>query len=199
MSATAEVLFTQTFWLGDAQRHQLPLLRVLADFEKIFNTLQLPLIDALQQGRGSVRGFLGSVRRLLWSLFSGSRVCLDTRVGLTPAVPVIRGIPQGAVSSPELSKAAQDPILRLRAADGAAYRAVRCLPAVLNSLSQGSRATGVGYAWSKFSAYASDWDAAFPLLDPRLRIDGATVSSWDIWQGGVREFILPRSPEDQVD
>ena len=47
------------------------------------------------------------MRRLLQSLFSGSRVCLDARVALTPPVSVTRDILEGAVSSPELSKAAQ--------------------------------------------------------------------------------------------
>ena len=74
------------------------------------------------------------------------------------------------------------------------------LPPLLDSLSLGSRATGVGYAWSKFSAFASDWEAELPhLRDPRLRTDGALVTSWDIWSGGVKEFTLPRSAEDSID
>ena len=175
VSAAAEVLYTDTLVCEDSYRHQLPLLRVPADFEKFFNTLQLPLIDAMQQGRG----FPDAVRRLHQALFASACVCLDTRVGLTPPLPVTRGLPQGAVSSPELSRVAQEPILRIRASDGAAYHSsggrrvvatgyvddiehygsgLKDLPAILNSLALGSRATGVGYAWSKFSAFASDWD-----------------------------------------
>ena len=86
----------------DAVRHDLPLVRVPADFEKFFNTLQLSQIDALQQGRG----LPDSVRRLRNSLFSAGSVVLDTRVGLTAPVLVSRGVPQGAVSSPEVSRAA---------------------------------------------------------------------------------------------
>lgn len=88
-----------------------------ADYEKFFNILQLAEVDALQQGRGVP----DSVRRLHHAMFSNMRVQLSTRSGLTPPLPVARGVPQGAVSSPEVSRAAQDPLLRLRAADGAAY------------------------------------------------------------------------------
>ena len=118
-------------------RHRLPLLRVPADFEKFFNTLQLPLIDALQQGRG----IPDSVQRLHQSLFSEAKVCLDTRVGLTTAISVTRGAASG--------QAAQDPILHLRARDRAAF--CSCLQ---------------------------------HIQDPRLHTHGASVSSWNIWQGG---------------
>ncbi|CAE7263592.1 psaE, partial [Symbiodinium sp. CCMP2456] len=86
------VLYMDTLVCEDSSRHQLPLLRVPADFEKFFNTLQLPLIDAMQQGRG----FPDAVRRLHQALFAPARVCLDTRVGLTSPLPVTRGLPQGA-------------------------------------------------------------------------------------------------------
>ena len=88
-----------------------------ADYEKFFNILQLAEVDALQQGRGVP----DSVRRLHHAMFSNMRVQLSTRSGLTPPLPVARGVPHGAVSSPEVSRAAKDPLLRLRAADGAAY------------------------------------------------------------------------------
>ena len=88
--------------------------RMPADCEKFFNILQLAEVDALQQGRGAVR-------RLHHAMLSNMRVQLSTRSGLTPPLPVARGVPQGAVSSPEVSRAAQDPLFRLRAADGAAY------------------------------------------------------------------------------
>ena len=76
------------------------------------------------------------------------------------------------------------------------------LPAVLNSLKQGSRATGVGFAWSKFAAYALDWDAALPALNnPLVDAEGAAVQSWDrdIWSGGFCRFTLPRSLGNQPD
>ena len=59
--AAAEALYTDTLVCEDAARHRLP--------------LQLPLIDALQQGRG----IPDSVRRLHQSLFSEAKVRLDTR------------------------------------------------------------------------------------------------------------------------
>ena len=150
------------------------------------------------------------------------QVALSTRAGFTQPVNVERGVPQGAVTSPEVSCSAQDPILRLRAADGAAYvssagrrvtaagyvddiehygQGLADLPIILNSLEAGSRASGVGFAWSKFSAFASDWDAGLPLLPAGSGVTaaGASVRSWDIWSGGMRAFQLPRSTAQDVD
>ena len=173
VSAAADVLYTDTLVCEDAARHRLPLLRVPADFEKFFNTLQLPLIDALQQGRS----IPDSVRRLHQSLFSEAKVCLDTRVGLTTAISVSRGLPQGAVSLPELSRAAQDPMPARQRSGGFLLQ-----------------------RWPSYRAYASDWDSCLQhIQDPRLHAHGASVSSWNIWQGGVQEFLLPRSAEDHVD
>eukprot|EP00439_Symbiodinium_sp_Y106_P045102 s6025_g5.t1 len=83
--------------------------RMPADCE-IFNILQLAEVDALQQDRGAVR-------RLHHAMLSNMHVQLSTRSGLTPPLPVARGVPQGAVLSPEVSRASQDPLLRLRAPD----------------------------------------------------------------------------------
>ena len=117
VSAAAEVLYLDALLCEDARRFCRPFLRVPADYEKFFNTLQLTQIDAVQQGRG----FPDSVRRLHQGLFRTLQVALDTRSGPTDPVPLTRGIPQGAVSSPELSRAGQDPLLRLRSNDGASY------------------------------------------------------------------------------
>eukprot|EP00439_Symbiodinium_sp_Y106_P048881 s5598_g6.t1 len=172
VAAAAEVLY----W------HNRPLLRVPADYEKFF--------------------VLSNCHRLMLS-----NKHADCRM---PFVACI-----GAVSSPELSRAAQDPMLRLREKDGAAYttsggrrvaaagyvddiehygNGLRDLPAVLNTLALGSSATGVGFAWTKFSAFATDWESALPhVQDARLHEHGATVSSWNIWAGGVQQYTLPRS------
>ena len=217
VAAAAEVLYLDSLVCEDARRHNRPLLRIPADYEKFFNTLNLPQIDAVQQGRGIPH----AVRRLHCSLFSKLRVTLDTRSGPSQPLAVTRGVPQGAVSSPELSRTAQDPLLRLRACDGAAYTTsagrsvpaagyvddiehygdgLRDLPAILHSLALGSSATGVGFAWSKFSAFATDWDETLPHLQhPGLNAEGASVSSWNIWAGGVQRYNLPRSQADQVD
>ena len=217
VAAAAEVLYLDSLVCEDARRHNRPLLRIPADYEKFFNTPNLPQIDAVQQGRG----IPDAVRRLHCSLFSKLRVTLDTRSGPSQPLAVTRGVPQGAVSSPELSRTAQDPLLRLRACDGAAYTTsagrsvpaagyvddiehygdgLRDLPAILHSLALGSSATGVGFAWSKFSAFATDWDETLPHLQhPGLNAEGASVSSWNIWAGGVQRYNLPRSQADQVD
>ena len=74
------------------------------------------------------------------------------------------------------------------------------LPPILGSFALGSEASGVGFAWSKFSAFASDWDSALPAIqDPRIHQNGATVTSWDIWAGGLQHYTLPRSQVDHVD
>ena len=218
VSAASEVLYLDCLICEDSLRSGLPLLRIPADYEKFFNVLQLTEVDAVQQGRGVP----DAVRRLHHALFSGMQVALSTRAGFTQPVNVERGVPQGAVTSPEVSRSAQDPILRLRAADGAAYvssagrrvtaagyvddiehygQGLADLPIILNSLEAGSRASGVGFAWSKFSAFASDWDAGLPLLPAGSGVTaaGASVRSWDIWSGGMRAFQLPRSTAQDVD
>ena len=217
VSAATEVLYLDSLVCEDARRHHRPLLRIPADYEKFFNTLNLPQIDAVQQGRG----IPDAVRRLHCSLFGKLRVTLDTRSGPSQPLEVTRGVPQGAVSSPELSRTAQDPLLPLRACDGAAYTTsaagrvpaagyvddtehygdgLQDLPAILQSLAVGSAATGVGFAWSKFSAFATDWDETLPRLQhPGLNAEGASIASWNIWAGGVQRYNLPRSQADQVD
>ena len=77
MAAAAKVLYLDSLVCEDARRHNRPLLRIPADYEKFFNTLNLPQIDAAQQGRG----IPDAVRRLHCSLFSKLRVTLDTRTG----------------------------------------------------------------------------------------------------------------------
>ena len=68
------------------------------------------------------------------------------------------------------------------------------LPILLQDSSKGSLLTGIGFAWDKFSAYASDWDeyAATPE-GAGFAADAAPVSGFDIWSGGTREFSLPRA------
>ena len=73
----------------------------------------------------------------------------------------------------------------------------RQLPILLQDSSKGSLLTGIGFAWDKFSAYASDWDeyAATPEgVAAGFAADAAPVSGFDIWSGGTREFSLPRGP-----
>ena len=88
---------------------------------------------------------------------------------------------QGSVSGPEHAKPAQSPILALRAVSKAYYRTyhgreVRAagfvddtehygggaldLAIIVRELSLGSIATGIGFAWPKFTAFATDWDKA---------------------------------------
>ena len=163
-----------------------------ADCEKFFNILQLAEVDALQQDRGAVR-------RLHHAMLSNMHVQLSTRSGLTPPLPVARGVPQGAVLSPEVSRASQDPLLRLRAPDRVAAGYVDDIEHY--GLETGSQVSGIGFAWSKFSAFAQTGTSASPSC-PLIRgvsAEGAQVRSWDIWLGGVRSFFLPSPAATDVD
>ena len=220
VSAASEVLYLDVLLCEDAHLHALPFCRVPADYEKFFNTLQLVSVDAIHE----CRGLPDAVRRLYQSAFQGVNMCISTGVGSSDPIPVTRGCPQGAVSSPSLSRAAQGPILRLRESSSASYctssgRRVACvgyaddvehygaglrdLPVILSELSAGSQATGIGFSWRKFWAFCSDWDSALPLLPPdaaaAVSLEGAHVVSWDIWAGGAQRAFLPRGREDRED
>ena len=166
VSAAAEVLHLDVLLCEDARLHGLPFCRVPADYEKFFDTLQLASVDAIHE----CRGIPDAARRLYQSAFQGIQMCISTGVGSTDPLPVTRGCPQGAVSSPVLSRAAQEPILRLRESSAASYRTsaghrvacvgyaddvehygsgLRDLPVILSELSAGSRATGIGFSWRK--------------------------------------------------
>ena len=212
VNAAAEVLHVDTLVCEDAARHARPLCRIPSDYEKFFNTLLIPQLDAVLQARGVP----DSVRRFYASAFQGHVLQLETRFGLTPDVQVQRGIMQGAVSSPELSRPAQDPILRLRESSSAAYvtsrgrrvatagysdnygRGVADIPDIVAELGLGSIHTGIGFAWDKFSAFATDWDASWSLLPPEsgLTEDGVRVTSFDIWKGGQVTSVLRRTLPD---
>lgn len=218
--AAAEVLHLDVLLCEDARAHNLPFCRIPADYEKFFNTIQLSSVDAIHH----CRGVPDAARRLYQHAFHDVQVCVSTGVGTTDPIAVTRGCPQGAVSSPALSSAAQDPVLRLREHSQAAYRtsagrSVACvgyaddvehygsglvdLPVILAELSAGSVATGIGFSWRKFWAYASDWDQALPHLPPDASavvfVNGANVQSWDIWAGGVRQAFLPRGDHARID
>ena len=92
------------------QGHARPISRLAVDYEKFFNTLQLAEIDAVQH----CRGVPDAVRALCQELFGACAVRLATRLGVTSPISVSRGVPQGSVSSPSLSRGAQEPMLRLR-------------------------------------------------------------------------------------
>ena len=216
-AAAADVLYLDVMVTEDALHHGLPLARVPADFEKFFNAINLPLVDAVQQARG----LPPDVRQFYQAAFQGLTITVDTKWGPSPPVHCQRGVPQGAVSSPELSKPAQDPLLRLREQSCACYvsssgRRVSVagyvddaehyaqgacqLPQLLCDLSIGSLLTGIGFAWDKFHAFASDWDAFAASPEGAaagFTADAAPVSGYDIWSGGTRAFRLPRARSDE--
>ncbi|CAE7837193.1 unnamed protein product [Symbiodinium sp. CCMP2592] len=187
-SAASDVLYLDVQVCEDSLAHHLPLARVPADFEKFFNTVNLHQVDAVQQARG----LPDPIRQLYQAAFQGLTIQVDTKWGLSDPVHCHRGIPQGAASSPELSKPAQDPLLRLRENSTACYVS----SAGRRDLSKGSQLTGIGFAWDKFHAFATDWDivAASPQGQAAgFTPEGIPVSGYDIWAGAELVTTLPRA------
>ena len=200
----------------DSRAHHLALARVPADFEKFFNTVNLHQVDAVQQARG----IPDAIRRFYQAAFQGLTIRVDTRWGPSEPVHCHRGIPQGAVSSPELSKPAQDPLLRLRESSQACYvssagrrvpvagyvddeehyaAGASQLPRLLQDLSRGSRLTGIGFAWDKFHAFATDWDEVADSPQGQaagFSPDGIPVTGYDIWTGEEKTVTLPWARQD---
>ena len=194
--AAADVLYLDALVVEDARSSGRPLARLPADYEKFLNAINLCQADAVMQARG----VCDEARRLYQEAFQGLRIHVDTAWGPSEEVRCDRGVPQGAVSSPELSKPAQDPLLRLRERSSACYitsagrrvavagfvddtehyaQGVWQLPQLLRDLHDGSKLTGVGYAWDKFSVLCTDWEDM--LGSP--------------WSGGTRSETLPRARE----
>ena len=211
--AASEVLYLDVLVCEDSCVHNLPLARVPADYEKFYNTIQMVVVDAVEQ----CRGVPDDARRFLMEVFGDVKVLVETRWGVTDTVSVTRGVPQGSISGGEASKPSQDPILRLRDSSAAHYltsagRRVVCvvyvddsehygsgardLVLIIQELGHGSVATGIGFSWIKFSAYASDWDAARGAAEAglaALEADGVRATGWNIWEGGTTTQLVPRS------
>ncbi|CAJ1336928.1 unnamed protein product [Effrenium voratum] len=194
-AAAADVLYLDAL-VEDVRHSGQGFCRIPADFEKYFNTIQLAQVDAVRLARG----FADSTRRLYQDAFQDLR----------------------SMSSPELSKAAQEPVMRMREQSKACYgtshgreisaaayaddaehygRGAADLLDITDELAAASCATGIGFSWHKFRAYASDWDAArlLPEGAERLLPDGLAVTGRDIWQGGVCNAILPRSEAEDAE
>ena len=98
--------------------------------------------------------------------------------GITPAIIPDRGYVQGSRRASEQSKLAQSPILNLRANSPAFYvtvggvevyaagyvddiehygKGIDDLVQIIEKLRLGCIATGIRFAWSKFTAFATDW------------------------------------------
>ena len=211
VSAAVEVLALDTLVVEDSVAHSRSICRIPADYEKFFNAVSIQGADAVMQARGVPP----DVRWFFMSAFDKFGVQVHTRWGPSPRITLTRGLPQGAVSAPDLSKAAQDPILRLREASPAAYttvggrrvattgyvddsehygRGAADLSPVLGELSLGSRGTGIGFSWGKFSALATDWEEHLARHAPEdMTYDGIAATGWDIWEGGLITQTLPRS------
>ena len=72
------------------------------------------------------------------------------------------------------------------------------LASILRELSLGSIATGIGYAWPKFIAFASDWDKAVDVVGHPFTPSGIHASGWDIWNGGTLTAVVPRAQIDTI-
>ena len=103
--AAQEVLYLDALVCEDARLHGRPLACLAVDNEKIYNTIQqLSVVDAVDE----CRGVPSAARRLVFEAFEGMQVQVETRWGYTQPITMTR------VTAPEISKPAQEPILRLR-------------------------------------------------------------------------------------
>ena len=75
----------------------------------------------------------------------------------------------------------------------------RDLASILRELSLGSIATGIGFAWPKFIAFASDWDKAVESVGHPFLPSGIHASGWDIWNGGILNVVVPRAQIDTIE
>ena len=203
-AATAEVLYTDCMLCEIAVRTGAPFARVPSDYEKYFNSILYEEVDVILLARD----IPDMVRRFYTEAFQGITVAIDTRWGLTHDVDYQRGVPQGTISSPGLSKPAQEPILRMRElslarfvtdhgigvavtayADDAEHYAggIRQLPQLLRELGKGSVLAAVGCAWPKFSAYASDWNSVLGTewaANHGVTQESIHATGYEIWTGG---------------
>ena len=152
--------------------------------------------------------------------FSGLSIFMETRWGLTSSITPNKNFIQGSVSGSEQAKPAQSQILALRAVSKAFYltfkgRKVHAagfvddtehygkgaldLASILRELSLGSIATGIGYAWPKFIAFASDWDKAVDVVGHPFTPSGIHASGWDIWNGGTLTAVVPKAKMDTIE
>ena len=152
--------------------------------------------------------------------FSGLSIVIETRWGPSPPITPNKGFVQGSVSGPEQAKPAQSPILALRAVSKACYRTVHgrevraagfvddtehygdgaaSVASIMRELSLGSIATGIGFAWSKFTAFVTDWDKAVRSIGHPFLPTGIHASGWDIWNGGVVHAVVPRAHLDTIE
>ena len=183
------------------------------DYEKFFNTIQITACEAVE----ACLGIPGPSSELTAEAFSRLSITIETRWGPTcPLVPT-RGMVQGSVSGPEQAKPAQSPILSLRASSNAYYltnrgREVRAvgfvddtqhygsggshLCSIMDELSRGSIAIGIGFSWKTFTAYSSDWEDVLHTIGLPFTADGIYVSGWDIWNGQAMKSFVPRSLAD---
>ena len=67
---------------------------------------------------------------------------------------------------------------------------LRDLAVILSELGAGSVATGIGFSWRKFWAYASDWGGVLPRLPPEV---AAVVSTDGADWGSVPYFFAAGS------
>ena len=217
--AAQEVMYGDALICEDAMAFQRPFSRVPSDLEKFFNAIQAGVVASVDE----IRGVPDAARDIAAECLCDLRVKVPTRWGLAPAIRPTRGFPQGACSSPESSKPAQEPILRLRESSPAAYvtsagRRVEAfgyvddiqnygqglpdLLTIIQELSFGSRASGIGLSWANFSAFSTGWDEAIASGRSNhgdLAPGHVTAQGWNIWSGALATAAVPRARADEME
>ena len=70
---------------------------------------------------------------------------------------------------------------------------------IMRELSLGSIAAGIGFAWPKFTAFATDRDKAVRSIGYPFSPTGIHASGWNIWNGGIVNAVVPRAELDTIE
>ena len=70
---------------------------------------------------------------------------------------------------------------------------------IMRELCFGSIATGIGFAWLKFTAFATHWNDAIGTICYPFSPSGIHASGWATWNGGIINAIVPRAQVDTIE
>ena len=161
--AAAEVIQIDALVCEDSMKHNKPLCRSPTDYETIFNIIERPSAEAVDE----CMGVPYQARSMTGDAFDHLQITIETRWGEAPAIIPDRGFLHGFRSAVEQSKLAQSLILNLRANSVAFYvtdggievhaagyvddtnhygKGINDLVIIMEELGLGSIATGIGFA-----------------------------------------------------
>ena len=78
-------------------------------------------------------------------------------------------------------------------------KSINDLLKIIEELGLGNIATRIGFAWAKFTAYASDWDEDDNNINASVLPNLIKVVGWDIWERGCIHATVPRAYADTIE